>query len=129
MKQKLYVYGTLRPGDKPVQWFQGQMYSLGGFPGVKLGGLGLFATEVIEVEDFARFDRYEGYDENRPETSLYIRKPFPPENPDGFIYEFNGRVTDELRKKQVQSGDWLLFTGRKGYDISRFSSTPSARRA
>lgn len=122
---KLYCYGTLRPGDKPVQWFKGQMYSLGGFPGVKLGGLGLFAAEAIEVEDFARFDRYEGYDERNPEGSLYIRKPFE----DGFIYEFNGRITDELRKKQVQSGDWLLFTGRKGYDISRFSDAPSAKRA
>lgn len=96
----LYVYGTLRPGNTEPITVAGTMYDLGPFPGVVLGGGNKVVVERTEVESIAACDRYEGYYEDDPEGSLYIRVPFE----DGWIYEFNRHVDP---KKVVESGDWL----------------------
>lgn len=104
---KIYVYGTLRPAvSSPEQGIaKGWMYSLGGFPGVILpeneeDDAPYFVYDVREVDDLTAFDGYEGYLENDPENSLYIRKPFK----DGWIYEYNREVSED---RLIESGDWL----------------------
>lgn len=108
MSKFLYTYGTLRPGKEGTVKVPGEMYDLGWFPGIKLGSNQReVVCEKIEVNDWDAVDRYEGYNENNPEGSLYIRRPFM----DGFIYEYN-REVDPL--KRVESGDWLEHIKAKG---------------
>lgn len=101
----VYVYGTLRTGrrDELVE-IKGAMYDLGSFPGVKLydGCNTVVKCErlVVDDEKLAGFDRYEGYRENDPEHSLYIRRPIL----DGYIYEYNHDVKPE---RLIEHGDWL----------------------
>lgn len=103
----LYVYGTLRTGKAAAQILKGKMYDLGWFPGVILGGPDDIVAERIEVNDISRIDRYEGYREDDPEGSLYIRVPFK----DGYIYEYNRGVEEE---PVIESGDWLEHNNGRG---------------
>lgn len=111
----LYVYGTLRPGASEAVEIKGTMYDLGPFPGIVLGGNNTFIAERIEIETETAYDQYEGYYEDDPERSLYIRVPYQ----DGFIYEFNRHVDP---KKVVDSGDWLKHKNiRRGHYAGRVS--------
>jgi len=110
---KVYVYGTLRPGKTTnVVQIPGILYKLGWFPGVKLdleAESGSFVTcEVVEVDDeeLKRLDVYEGYHMDCLDNSLFIRTPIL----DGFIYEFNGRVEPH---DIIESGDWLENKGTR----------------
>jgi gamma-glutamylcyclotransferase (GGCT)/AIG2-like uncharacterized protein YtfP len=81
---KLFVYGTLKRGHhnhrllEKAQYISHaelwgyQMYSLGGFPGIKPSD-GHVHGEVYEVEDLTRLDRLEGYDEER-DDGMYLRR-------------------------------------------------------
>lgn len=102
MSSVIYTYGTLRPGNTEKVLIPGELYDLGWFPGVKLGGRSLVACERVVVDDIEAVDRYEGYNPAYPDESLYIRRPYL----DGFIYEFNGPVNPI---KLIQSGDWLAY--------------------
>lgn len=102
MSNILYVYGTLRPDKGETVKVKGKMYDLGWFPGVILGGDEDVVCEKIEVDDWGSIDYYEGFYENNPEGSLYLRVPFE----DGFIYEFNQKINDP-NAQHVPSGDWL----------------------
>jgi gamma-glutamylcyclotransferase (GGCT)/AIG2-like uncharacterized protein YtfP len=95
------------------------MYDCGWYPGVRLGGKGCnssFVVECIEVDAdrLKRIDGYEGYRENDPVTSLYLRKPLAAvidgETIQGWIYTYNHEF-DSF--KFVESGDWLKYTGEK----------------
>lgn len=118
---KVFVYGTLRQGFGAYSMFMangtkfvgsdrisGTMYSLGGFPGVKLGDATSFDTEgakvlgeVYEIEDDtvpARLDRYEGY------PNLYGRKQVRTENGElAWVYEINPEQSPD---RIIASGDW-----------------------
>lgn len=91
-KDYLFVYGTLRKGyDSPVkeqvdagmEWIgqakvKAVLYDMGTFPGaVKSSGMSEVLGDVYQVNDpkviFNILDRYEGYRENDPENSEYIR--------------------------------------------------------
>lgn len=99
---KVYVYGTLRPGNTETCEINGQLFNLGHFPGIKIGMKGKVTCEVITVDDqeLSRLDSYEGYHPDHLDSSLYIRRPFK----DGFIYEYNGSVK---RMPRIESGDWF----------------------
>lgn len=113
MSSIIYTYGTLRPGDTETVLVPGELYDLGWFPGIKLGGRSLVVCEKVEVHDLDAVDKYEGYSPAYPDESLYIRRPYL----DGFIYEFNGSVNPA---KLVQSGDWLDYTQeRRGRNAGR----------
>lgn len=110
----LFVYGTLRPGGHETFGIPGQLFDLGRFPGIKLGGEKKVICERIPVDDWGPLDRYEGFDADDPNNSLYIRRsyllltevgPF-----EGFIYEFNRDVPAE---KLIESGDWLAHTKKE----------------
>lgn len=112
---KLFVYGTLRPGTGPLVEVSGSMYDLGSYPGVKLGGNSHFMCEVLEVDDneLAALDRYEGYYENEPESSLYLRV----QHDGGWIYEFNGPMMDY---PFVEGGDWLVYRNQERGRAARY---------
>lgn len=118
---KVFVYGTLRQGFGAYSMFMangtefvgsdrisGTMYTLGGFPGVRLGDATSFDTEgpkvlgeVYTVTDDNvpdRLDRYEGY------PYLYDRKQVQTENGElAWVYEIN---RDQPADRIVHSGDW-----------------------
>lgn len=112
-KQVVYVYGTLRPGSDNIELISGVMVSTGWYPGIKLAeqqdeNNAHIVVERVEVsnEDIPRLDAYEGYDENDPKRSLFVRKPFR----DGWIYEFNQPLDGY---EVVESGDWLAHKQQK----------------
>lgn len=111
---KIYTYGTLMPNDgRERVLVPGLLYNLGWYPGIRLlSSLSIedcncgavwngVQCEIIEVSDkrLKELDRYEGYDPEFPETSLYIRRQYL----DGFIYEYNRDVNS---RQIIESGDW-----------------------
>lgn len=110
-KHNVLVYGTLRPGTARKVTVPAKMFDLGAFPGVKLGE-GRVVCELVEVDDdtLQDLDRYEGYYEEAPEHSLYVRRRFVDDEQgvDAWIYEYNEGPCD---RSLVPSGDWLEYTG------------------
>lgn len=131
MSEFLFVYGTLRPGGRETFGVPGKLYDLGWFPGIKLGGEGTVVCERVPVTDWAPVDRYEGYNPDDLEGSLYIRRPYllltEVGNFEGFIYEFNRDITKGWRggftPKLIESGDWLQYRQEeRGSHGRRFGS-------
>lgn len=114
-KRIIYTYGTLLPPDGEYVSIPGKMYNLGWFPGVKLidhSDGPWFKAKAIEAtpSEIEKLDSYEGYFEDRPEQSLYIRTPIFEGTPlEGEIYVYNRPVSEENR---IEHGDWLKFTGQ-----------------
>ena len=126
MTNKILVYGTLRVGQGAYFGFKldrdtrhlgtirvpGTMYHLGGFPGIVLDGdLEGFRADLLEITDedavpgvLQRLDGYEGYREEAPDNSLYLRREINlPEYGTAFIYEINRDMSARIR---VAGGDW-----------------------
>lgn len=96
------------------------MFHLGGFPGVTLDGNeeGV-VCDVLEITDpkaapevLRQLDGYEGYHEETPDNSLYLRKnvevaEFGP----AMIYEIN---RDTSAYPRVAGGDWNRQNERAG---------------
>jgi len=104
-KHKIRVYGTLRPGNTPVELVPGFLYDLGWYPGaaLKAPGCNSFITcEVIEATDaeLERLDYYEGYSKDDEANSLYLRVPYL----DGWIYVYNHDLSNH---RLIEGGDWL----------------------
>lgn len=106
-KNIIYVYGTLRhnPPKGTIHTFPGSIYKVSSYPGLKLGEGhedNHFICERLEATDeqLERLDMYEGYEEEYPEHSLFIRQNFS----DGFIYVYNGDVSES---RLIAGGDWL----------------------
>lgn len=104
---KIYVYGTLMTGKGEPVTVPGKLYDLGWFPGAKIGTPEWgteFKAEIIEVSSgkLKELDEYEGYYENAPGASLYIRRPYF----DGFIYEYNHTPPED---RLISSGDWKAY--------------------
>jgi gamma-glutamylcyclotransferase (GGCT)/AIG2-like uncharacterized protein YtfP len=76
----------------------GTLFSLGGFPGVRLNGSGEFDCEVHRIKPESRtvllqnLDRYEG------EGSLYHRRVVDTEFGPAYIYEYNGDAGEPMRR-------------------------------
>ena len=122
---KIFVYGTLRPGEVSNQYMKGrathlgttrisaEMFDLGWFPGVKVVSEEFNANgptvegDLYEIEDPdlpGDLDRYEGY------PSLYGRREITTENGvRTFVYEYNGKPGRELL---VESGKWESKRGK-----------------
>lgn len=125
---QLLVYGSLRQGHAPNRMleirnakFLGEervsgfdMFNLGWFPGIKenpdnkKGIVG----ELYEIPDhltedlFQVLDHYEGYREDVPEKSLYLRKNIPVRGNPTTIYVYNGKTEDRPYIKKVPTGNW-----------------------
>ena len=116
MVEYLFAYGTLIPGRSPdgiapavnqLQWIgeatvRGVLYDLGEFPGAVLD---VSSDRTISGRVFrlppdpkilTHFDRYEEFDPNFPECSLFVRKRHPVTLATGevipcWIYVYNGK--------------------------------------
>jgi len=116
-KNLIAVYGSLLSGlhnnyiledSKLLGSFKSKpkfnLYSLGGFPGLKTGGNTEVLMEVYEVNEriAQRVDNLEGYSSNRPATfydKILIDTPYG----EASVYIY---VNDIPKKRIVESGDW-----------------------
>ena len=121
-----FVYGTLRKGDSRFSVLDGCdciaaeaylddhfMVSLGGFPGI-MPGAGRIRGEVYEIDDeiLAILDGIEGYREDDPKHSLYIRTIVHPFHAMGKIGECSTYIYNDERSSRrdhevIESGDWF----------------------
>lgn len=118
----LFVYGTLRKGDcrfgipsfiKNVykkSYLKGfQLFNLGAFPGIMIGH-GRVKGEVQLYSDFKDLDRIEGFYEEQPDLSLFIRQKVLVEVPNGEIIQTSVYVFKGIPNKKyrvIESGDWF----------------------
>ncbi len=118
----VFVYGTLRKGDcrygldtlveliHPEAHLEGfQLLHLGGFPGI-VPGRGRVRGEVHLYTKFDELDRIEGFCEESPSRSLFLRKQVIIELPLGeelqaSTYVFNANPREDSRV--IESGDWF----------------------
>ena len=129
-----FVYGTLRRGfgnynailagntDREVAALaDGVIYPVGhygGFPclmeedGTVVGELMYIKPDRYD-EMLQRMDRLEGYRENSPKNSMYIRKQKTARTNDGLIdawvYVWNGAISTE----RIKGGCWKTFTQKR----------------
>jgi gamma-glutamylcyclotransferase (GGCT)/AIG2-like uncharacterized protein YtfP len=88
--------------------FDGVLYDLGRFPGA-VPGDGLVHGELLRLHDpqvWAVLDPYEGYDADRKDESLFVRRRETlrePADRAAWVYWFNG---DPTGHPKVSSGDW-----------------------
>lgn len=121
----LVAYGTLMrafggPGRLDVAdrlsfvsecQFAGVLYDLGHFPGA-VPGDGVVQGELFRLlgpEVWAVLDRYEGYDPDREEASLFVRRRVllgEPADRTAWVYWYNDDPTDRPR---IPSGDWAAY--------------------
>jgi gamma-glutamylcyclotransferase (GGCT)/AIG2-like uncharacterized protein YtfP len=116
---KIAVYGTLRKGNGnnmllSTSNFLGatetlpkfEMFSLGGFPGIRNGSTRI-KVEVYEVDEhtLGRLDRLEGY-HGVGQPNLYERETIDTEFGDALVYT----LKDDRYNKQdvISSGDWAM---------------------
>jgi gamma-glutamylcyclotransferase (GGCT)/AIG2-like uncharacterized protein YtfP len=119
MKKLCAVYGSLKKGYSNHDLFLGRakyvgktiteprytMYSLGGFPGVIENGDTAIHLEVYEVteEEDREIESLEGYREETPQYSFYLKKEINTKFGKASIYIFNKKA-DEL--PVVKTGNW-----------------------
>jgi gamma-glutamylcyclotransferase (GGCT)/AIG2-like uncharacterized protein YtfP len=100
---RVSVVGTCR--------FEGVLYDLERFPGA-VPGEGTVHGELFRLHDsqvWTVLDRYEGYDADREEASLFVRRRIDLGAPAGktaWVYWFNG---DPGGRPRVASGDWAAY--------------------
>lgn len=110
--EKLFAYGTLKPGHAPAEvaravdsltvlgqgFVHGRLLNFGEYPGVLLDGKqSRVPGTVLRVpndEVLRQLDAYEEFDRNHPKQSLFIRKKTLVTMDDGgemecWIYELN----------------------------------------
>lgn len=131
----ILLYGTLRVGQQAFSehrlddslrpagttFVQGQLYHLGEYPGVILGGSRRVLVERHEIIDrsvLSTLDRYEEYDpeDTRPfdphtfRGSMFIRRVVRAFDLPAYIYEYNGPL---VHATLVEDEDWLAFVRKQ----------------
>lgn len=91
---KIFVYGTLKNGNRKKDYVKGKLHSLGSFPGINLDGDNLVEVEIVDNVNetlLAYWDMYEGYVPGR-KGNLYERVEITTVNGEvGYIYEFSDK--------------------------------------
>lgn len=119
----IFVYGTLRHGQRAHSMLDraavhvktctikgASIYHLGGFPGLKLEEGGTVVGDLYEIPDTGRvellqkLDMYEGYREEYPMDSLYLRQTIQVEGTEAWVYVFNHPVEGY---NKIENGDWF----------------------
>jgi len=124
-----FVYGTLKVGGKFASRFDadrlevvpcsinGTLYDTGWYPAIVLEGDGEVQGELHRYKNWhlviERMDRIEGYQEERPERSLFMRRMTEMEIPNGgkvavILYEFNTHNGVPKTFKVMESGLWEI---------------------
>lgn len=89
--------------------WEGRLYDLGRFPGA-VPGDGIVHGELFQVQDsrvWSVLDRYEGYDKENEQASLFVRRRVElrtPSDQTAWVYWYNKRPPANAR---VSSGDWV----------------------
>src|ERR1700735_1001057 len=123
MSDYLFAYGTLQPGFAPTKiariaaklrpvgegFLRGALYDLGGYPGAVAdpNAKGRILGTVLELPEdegvLASLDKYEGFNQQSPETSEYVRERQVAELKSGrtvecWFYRYNrkARNTDKV---------------------------------
>ena len=120
--EKLFVYGTLRPGGRAEEKMSafrhlgkatvgGNLYSLGWYPGLVLGEEGEVTGDIYGVPEssFPALDDYEGCAAHSPKPHEYERVRADVKFEDGqsvtaWIYDYRAEVEPA---NLISSGDWL----------------------
>ena len=121
---KVFVYGTLMSGLQREEalsncsflgsgYIDGNLYNLGNYPGLKDGYDKVYG-ELYEITlpTLEYLDQIEGYYENQPENSLYIRKNitvYLDSTPGCYTaetYFYNLPIDESLK---IISGDYRAF--------------------
>ena len=73
--KRVFVYGTLRGTGIPAKLIGFSKDTSAQFPTIYPDGDGAVDGEIlnVSVHELAAMDRYEGYNPDRPERSLYVR--------------------------------------------------------
>jgi gamma-glutamylcyclotransferase (GGCT)/AIG2-like uncharacterized protein YtfP len=127
MPRTLFIYGTLHPDLAPPGIWSvvrtlravepatvaGALFDLGAYPGLLLDdGPRTVQGTLFELPDdpsvLRQLDRYEGFDPQSPEGSLFLRVKcrvtLASGGPvDAWVYVYNGSVTGQRR---IESGRW-----------------------
>jgi gamma-glutamylcyclotransferase (GGCT)/AIG2-like uncharacterized protein YtfP len=131
----ILLYGTLRAGQpaalehrlgdalRPAgtTFVPGQLYHLGEYPGVILGGPGRVLVErhaILDRSVLSALDRYEEYDPADPRPfdpqtgrgSMFVRRTVRALDLPAYIYEYNGPLVHATR---VEHEDWLEFLRKR----------------
>lgn len=91
--------------------WRGRLYDCGSFPGA-VPGTGTVRGELFRLRDpqvWSILDRYEGYDPERADASLFVRRTVSlqaPDNETAWVYWYNG---DPSAHPRVPSGDWAAY--------------------
>lgn len=91
--------------------WRGRLYDLGRFPGA-VPGEGTVHGDLFRLSDpavWSVLDRYEGYEPDREEASLFVRRQVDLQAPadwTAWVYWYNGDPMDHPR---VPSGDWAAY--------------------
>lgn len=126
MARVLFVYGTLRNGGVyhhvlgtskylGTAEADGRMYSLGRFPAAQFypgdDGSDRITGELydVSIETLDKVDSLEGFFENRPEISLYVRRKIPLRGVDRRVWAYEFRSELEGRVPRIPHGDWIRF--------------------
>jgi len=95
---------------------EGELYDLGPYPAMKKSG-GEIVGELFEILDARALevlDRFEGYEPERPEDSLYLRERtrlIAPHAVEAWVYVYRNALDPAL---SVGSGDWRAHTMSRG---------------
>jgi len=96
------------------EW-SGDLYDLGRYPGAVVGD-GTVYGDLFRLRGpqvWTVLDRYEGYDPDREEASLFVRRPVALDRPEGrtaWVYWYNGDPTTHPR---VSSGSWATYLQKR----------------
>lgn len=120
---KIAVYGSLREGlhnhyliedSKFLGAFNSEpifnLYTLGGFPGLKTEGNTSVVMEVYEVDDktASRVDQLEGYNPNRKDNTFYDKIQIDTPFGEAGLYIYVDYISED---RLVKSGDWKEYYG------------------
>ncbi len=122
MSEYLFTYGTLQPGLAPSYIapavhqlrpigegaVKGELYSLGDYPGAVLDPLSKLVIHGVVfklpegIDLLPQLDRYEEFDSDSPESSLFLRELHPVTLATGqtlscWVYVYNGKPDPGLR--------------------------------
>lgn len=77
------------------------MFSLGGFPGINLGGPGSIVCDLYRIDDPGLVSVTDQYESAYGTDPLYFRRIVEINGIKAYIYEYNGTGS-----RIVESGDW-----------------------